>query len=127
MGQADTFNSPVAGLGVLALLFGRPQDGLNMPPLPWACVVISGVLAIGLGHVLYYTSIRRIGATIPSLILLSQPFTVLAISYFVFGESLNLPQWLFGIFLLAGAASAIQAQQHLRPPTDIEQPHAPLD
>lgn len=107
----------VAGLGLLTLLFGRPQDALDMPPWPWACVVISGVLAIGLGHVLYYSSIRRIGATIPSLILLSQPFTVLIISYFVFGESLNLPQWLFGILLLTGAASAIHAQKHLKQKT----------
>lgn len=107
----------VAGLGILALFFGKPQESLNMPPLPWACVVISGVLAIGLGHVLYYTSIRRIGATIPSLVLLSQPFTVLAISYFVFGESLNALQWVFGVVLLAGAASAIRAQQHLKQKT----------
>lgn len=104
----------VAGLCVLALLFGRPQDCVTMGAWQWACVVISGVTAIALGHVLYYAAIKRIGATIPALVILSQPFTVLAISNVVFGESLNVFQLVFGVFLLAGSALAIWAQQHLR-------------
>ena len=80
----------------------------------WACVVISGVMCIALGHVLYYAAIKRIGATIPSLVILSQPFAVLAISHVVFEESLNVFQLASGAVLLAGSALAIWAQQHLR-------------
>lgn len=104
----------VAGLCVLALLFGRPQDCVTMGLWQWACVVISGVTAIALGHVLYYAAIKRIGATIPALVILSQPFAVLAISNVVFGESLNVFQLLFGMVLLAGAGLAVWAQQHLK-------------
>ncbi len=104
----------VAGLCVLAVLFGRPQDCVTMGAWQWACVVISGVTAIALGHVLYYAAIKRIGATIPALVILSQPFAVLAISYVVFGEKLNAVQLLFGMVLLAGAGLAVWAQQHLR-------------
>lgn len=104
----------VAGLCLLAFAFGRPQDCVKMSTWPWACVVISAVTSIALSHVLYYAAIRRIGATIPSLVLLSQPFIVLAISNLAWGESLNALQWLFGIVLLAGSALAIWAQQHLR-------------
>ena len=104
----------VAGLCVLGLLFGRLQDCVTMGAWQWACVVISGVTAIALGHVLYYAAIKRIGATIPALVILSQPFTVLAISNVVFGESLNVFQLVFGVVLLAGSALAIWAQQHLR-------------
>jgi len=103
------------GLFVLALIFGRPQECLHMGSWPWVCVVVSGVTAIGLGHVLYYAAIKRIGATIPNLVILSQPFTVFAISSIFFGEFLNGLQWLFGVVLLAGAAFAIWAHQHLRP------------
>ena len=105
----------VAGLCVLAFAFGRPQDCIKMDAWPWACVVISAVTSIALSHVLYYAAIRRVGATIPSLVLLSQPFMVLAISNLAWGESLNPLQWLFGIVLLVGSALAIWAQQHLRP------------
>jgi drug/metabolite transporter (DMT)-like permease len=104
----------VAGLCVLAVLFGRPQDCVTMGLWQWACVVISGVMCIGLGHVLYYAAIKRIGATIPALVILAQPFAVLAISNVVFGESLNVFQLIFGVVLLAGSGLAIWAQQHLR-------------
>jgi drug/metabolite transporter (DMT)-like permease len=104
----------VAGLAVLALLFGHPGQSLAMPAWPWASVVISGILSIALSHVLYYAAMRRIGATIPSLVLLTTPFAVLAISNVVFGESLTRLQWLFGIVLLAGGGLAIWSQQHLK-------------
>jgi drug/metabolite transporter (DMT)-like permease len=84
----------VAGLCMLALMFGKVSDCTRMAVWPWACVVISGVVSIALSHVLYYATMRRIGATIPSLVLLAQPFTVLAISAVVFGESLSGLQWL---------------------------------
>jgi drug/metabolite transporter (DMT)-like permease len=105
----------VFGLCVLAFIFGRPQECLHMGSWPWACVIISGVTAIGIGHVLYYVAMKRIGATIPALVVLAQPFIVFAVSNIFFGESLDVLQWFFGVALLAGAAFAIRAQQHLRP------------
>lgn len=104
----------VAGLTISALLFGNVQTAAQMGAWQWACVVISGVTAIALAHTLYYAAIRRIGATIPALVILAQPFIVLAISYMVFGESMNILQLFFGIVLLSGSALAIFAQQHLK-------------
>jgi len=104
----------VIGLCMLGLLFGRLGDCLQMGVRQWACVVISGIICIALAHVLYYTAMRRVGATIPALVVLAQPFIVFAISYVVFGELLNIYQLLFGTVLLAGAALAIWAQQHLK-------------
>ncbi len=104
----------VAGLFVLALLFGEVGDCLKMGAWQWACVVISGATAIALSHTLYYSAMRRIGATIPALVMLVQPFIVLAISHIVFKESMNILQLLFGVVLLAGSGLAIWAQGHLR-------------
>ncbi|MGD8500526.1 MAG: DMT family transporter [Phycisphaerales bacterium] len=104
----------VAGLCVCGLFFGQPGDCLQMGARQWACVVISGVMCIALAHVLYYTAMRRVGATIPALVVLAQPFIVLAISYVVFGESLNILQLIFGMVLLVGSGLAIWAQQHLK-------------
>jgi drug/metabolite transporter (DMT)-like permease len=103
----------VCGLVVFAIVFGDVSECLQMGVWQWLCVVISAVTAIALGHVVYYVAIRRIGATIPALVILVQPFTVLAISNVVFGESLSALQVLFGIALLTGAGFAIWAQQNL--------------
>jgi drug/metabolite transporter (DMT)-like permease len=103
----------VVGLFVMAMLFGKPGDIVKMDAGAWASVVISGVLCIAVAHVLYYAAMKRIGATIPALVVLAQPFMVLAISRTAFGESLNGFQLLFGLVLLAGSALAIWAQQHL--------------
>ena len=104
----------VIGLGVLAFIFGNPLACLRMSAWPWACIIISGILCIGISHVLYYVAIKRIGATIPAIILLSLPFAVLALSRVVFGEVLNGFQLVFGTILIVGAGFAIWAQQHLK-------------
>jgi drug/metabolite transporter (DMT)-like permease len=104
----------VAGLFVLGLLYGNIGDCVKMGPWQWICVVVSGITAIALSHTLYYSAMRRIGATIPALVILAQPFIVLAISYVVFRETLNVFQLLFGVILLVGAGLAIWAQEHLK-------------
>jgi len=103
----------VVGLFVLMLFIGEPQKCLEMPLAGWAATVVSGITGIALGHVLYYTSIRRLGSTTPSLVQLAQPFVVVVISYFVFSEALNPLQWIFGILLIIGSASAIIAERDL--------------
>jgi len=72
------------------------------------------VVCIGIGHVLFYAAMKRIGATIPNLVLLSSPVLVLAISRVVFGETLNCRQGASGVVLLAGAVLAVWSQEHLR-------------
>jgi len=103
----------VAGLGLCMLLFGKGGNFELMGPPQWACLVISAVTAIALAHTMYYAAMRRIGTTIPALVILAQPFIVLAISHVAFGESLNASQMFFGVVLLAGSGLAIWAQQHL--------------
>ncbi|MHC4167082.1 MAG: DMT family transporter [Planctomycetota bacterium] len=106
----------VIGLSMLAFWRGDLGRCTEMAHPQWALVVISGIMSIAFAHVLYYTAMRRIGATIPALIVLVQPFIIFAISRVVFGESLNILQLLFGVILLLGSALAIWAQQHLKRP-----------
>ena len=101
-------------LAILAFIFGRPADCLSMGSTPWACVIISGITAIAFSHTMFYAAIKRIGATIPSLILLTQPFFILLASRIIFSETLNIWQCLFGFILIIGAGLATWAQQHLR-------------
>ena len=103
----------VVGLFVLAFLFGKPFECTEMGAMPWISVVVSGITGIAVSHVMYYTAMKRIGATIPSMAMLVTPFTVLALSRVVFGESLNAFQWIFGLVLLVGCGLAIWAQRDL--------------
>ena len=102
------------GLAILMFKYGNMRESLTLNTWQWSCIVISGITGISFGHTLYYAAMRRIGATIPALLLLAQPFTVLAFSYFIFSESLNLFQLFSGIILIAGSILAILAQQHLK-------------
>jgi drug/metabolite transporter (DMT)-like permease len=104
----------VAGLAIFALLFGNVQRATQIGAWQWVCVVVSGITAIAFAHTLYYAAIRRIGATIPALVILAQPFIVLAISHVIFRESMNIFQLFFGVILLTGSALAIWAQQYIK-------------
>ena len=103
----------MAGLSILMVLVGKPTDCLKMPASIWPMLVISGILPIALSHTLYYMTIKRIGATIPALTLLSTPFIVFALSRVVFQETLTRGQWLWGLVLIVGAACSIIAQRSL--------------
>lgn len=103
-----------AGLSVLAFFFGKPSACMEIGAWEWFCVVVSAIVAIALAHTAYYAAMRRIGATIPALVILAQPLIVLAMSSVVFGESFNIQQFFFGTMLLAGSGFAIWAQQHLK-------------
>ena len=101
-------------LWIAALLFGNPAACLAMPFSAWIAVVVSGITAIALGHVFFYTAIKRIGATLPTLVILAQPLVVFSISSMVFHERLNGLQLLFGLFLIGGAALSVWAQEHVK-------------
>ena len=104
----------VAGLWVGALAFGAPQECASMSLRPWIATVFSAIVAIALAHVFYYAAVKRIGATIPMLVILAQPFVVFSISSVVFHERLGVLQLLSGVVLLAGSGLSVWAQQHLR-------------
>ena len=101
------------GLAVLAVLFGEPAQGLTLSGRLWGLIVISGIIPIAIAHTTIYAAMRRVGATIPSIALLVQPFVVLAMSRVLFDESLSVGQWLSGLILMVGAALAIYAHNRI--------------
>jgi len=104
----------VVGLSMLACCFGDLSRCSDMRVPQWGIVIVSGVTSIAFAHVLYYTAMRRIGATIPALIVLAQPFTILPISHMIFAESLSILQILSGVILLFGSGLAVWSQEHLK-------------
>ena len=110
-----------AGLWICAALLGRPGQALHISVPAWTAIVVSAITSIALAHVLFYAAIRRIGTTIPMLVVLAQPLIVLSMSSVFFHERLNGMQLLSGVVLLMGCASSIWAQQHLKAAPSPEQ------
>jgi drug/metabolite transporter (DMT)-like permease len=101
------------GLGILAFCFGKPMQCVSFSGNIWFLLILSSLTSITISHITFYASIKRVGSSIPSLVVLAQPFLVLIVSGPLFGERLLAPQWFFGLLLIAGAALAIKAQDHL--------------
>jgi drug/metabolite transporter (DMT)-like permease len=102
------------GLGVLAFWFGKPAQCVNFSANIWFLLILSSLTSISASHVTFYSAIKRIGSSIPTLVVLAQPFLVLLVSRAMFNEHLNTPQWFFGLLLIAGAGLAIKAQEHIK-------------
>lgn len=101
------------GLWLGALCAGQIRTCLHIGGQAWTIVVLSAITSIALAHVCYYGAIRRLGPTIPALVILVQPFLILIMSRFFFNERLNAWQMAFGVILISGAACAIWAQKDM--------------
>jgi len=101
-------------LAILAFIFGHVGQCTSMSFSAWIYLIISGISSIAISHSCYYAAIKRMGATIPSLAVLVQPFLILLVSHIIFNETLSPAQWLFGIILIAGAAIAVLARERLK-------------
>lgn len=93
---------------VLGDRFGAGALDMQLPR--FGLFLLSAIIGIAAGHVLYYISIERLGVTVSSGVIQLQPFTVAALSFFWFGERLTIAQWLFGAVAVAGAITMIVVQ-----------------
>lgn len=105
-----------AGSMIVLMLILGDQSGataLDMELPRFGLFLLSAIIGIAAGHVLYYISIERLGVTVSSGVIQLQPFTVAALSFFWFGERLTVAQWLFGAVAVIGAITMIVVQQRI--------------
>jgi drug/metabolite transporter (DMT)-like permease len=95
---------------VIALIVGDFSTLASLPCEIWVMIVASGIICISIAHTLYYITIKRIGLVIPVLVLSVNPFIVLMLSYMIFGESINLYQFI----LVTGSVLATFAQHQVK-------------
>lgn len=89
---------------------------LHLPAGETALLLLSALIGIALGHVLYYVSIARLGVAISSGVLQLHPFIVALGSLAIFGEELWSLQWIGGAVALAGAVMMVAVQGRLHAP-----------
>lgn len=102
-----------AGSMIVLMLFLGDRSGagaLDMDLPRFGLFLLSAVIGIAAGHVLYYISIERLGVTVSSGVIQLQPFTVAALSFVIFGEVLTGLQWVAGTFAVAGAITMLVVQ-----------------
>ena len=111
-----------AAMVVLMVLFGR-RSGVEVIELPrseFALLLLSAVIGIALGHVLYYMSIARLGVAVSAGVLQLHPFVVAIASFFLFAEVLNTAQWISGSVAISGALLMLTAQRRVVRPRRLE-------
>jgi drug/metabolite transporter (DMT)-like permease len=104
-----------AAMVVLMLVIGRRGglDALDMGGRDFTLLMISAVVGIALGHVLYYMSINRLGVAVSSGVLQLHPFTTGVASVLIFGEELTAAQWVSGCIAVGGALLMLAVQGRL--------------
>lgn len=76
-----------------------PLDRTNI-----ACMLCLGIVNTGLGYYLYFSGVQRLSAQSISICGYMEPFTALALSAILLGESLTVLQWLGAACILGGVA-----------------------
>ncbi|MDY7110349.1 MAG: DMT family transporter [Planctomycetota bacterium] len=101
-----------AAMVLLMLVIGRDAglEAVRLPGWQLPMLLLSSVIGIALGHVLYYMSIARLGVAVSAGVLQLHPFAVAIGSLFLFREILTGWQWLGGCVAVLGAVLMLSVQ-----------------
>jgi probable blue pigment (indigoidine) exporter len=108
-----TLVTPAFVLTYVAVHGGAPIPAA--PPLAWLVLVASGLLAIGLGHSLFYRAVPVLGISVSTSLNLLTPLLASVVSYLVYGERLTAVQLAGAAVLLGGSWLVIRARFRARP------------
>lgn len=99
---------------MLALGEDHGEGALDLSARLFAVLLLSSVIGIALGHVLYYISIKRLGVAVSTGVIQLQPVCVSVLSYFFFSEVLTSPQWVSGSLAIFGALLMLWVQHRVK-------------
>jgi drug/metabolite transporter (DMT)-like permease len=98
------------GLSGLMFAFGNFQDAARLSAGLWMLLMISALIGIAFGHVLYYRGLHRLGPIAASGILLITPFGTHLLAAIFLGERLAGLGWLGGFLVVAGGCLLVAAR-----------------
>ena len=104
-----------AAMLILMLFIGEDLGwgAARLPGTQLFLLLLSAVIGIAVGHVLYYISIARLGVAVSAGVLQLHPFFVAVGSLLLFHERLTVLQWIGGCVAVAGALLMLSVQQRL--------------
>ncbi|MEN0019921.1 MAG: DMT family transporter [Planctomycetota bacterium] len=90
-------------------------DAFNLTPKAWAVMLGSSIIGIAVGHVVFYTSIARLGVAVASGVVQTQPIWIALLSWLILDEAgLSPVQWIGGGIAIAGAVLMLVIQHRTR-------------
>ena len=91
------------GMIIGMLYWGDVRSIAHQTPFSWSLIVASSIMGIGIGHVLVYTAVQRLGASITSSCQCVLPFATVAVASVTLSERLLPQQWMGGVMMILGA------------------------
>jgi drug/metabolite transporter (DMT)-like permease len=102
-----------AALVLLMLLFGRVESLAGIGMGMWGNLMLSALIGIAFGHVLYYRAIHRLGPVVASGMALLTPFVTCLTAQVFLGERLSGLEWIGGCLVVAGGALLVVARARI--------------
>jgi len=96
-------------LGLLMFALGEPSRILRASAFDQCLVVFSGIVCVGVAHILYYYAVSNLGAAVCVTFTHLGPFFVGVLSRIFFEERLGGLQLLFGAAIIVGAALTVRS------------------
>jgi drug/metabolite transporter (DMT)-like permease len=98
---------------LFVLTYGLTHAGIPIPAAPaahWIIMLSSGLLAVGLGHFLFYRAVTVLGVSVATSINLLLPLLASIVSFVVYGETLTVLQLGGAAVLLGGSYLVVRAR-----------------
>ncbi len=99
-----------AALVLLMFLFGDVGSLGGIGTGLWGGLMLSALIGIAFGHVLYYRGIHELGPVVASGMSLATPFVTYLAAAFLLAERLSGIEWFGGLLVVAGAALLVLAR-----------------
>lgn len=107
-----------AAIMVTLMLFRAEDFGaraLDLEPATFGLFLLSAVIGIAIGHVVYYIAINRLGVAVASGVVQTQPVWVALVSWaFLDQPGLTATQWIGGAVAILGAIVLLWVQHKTR-------------
>ncbi len=102
-----------AALVLLMFLFGRVESLAELDAAMWGNLMLSALIGIAFGHVLYYRGIHELGPVVASGMALVTPFVTYLAAALILGERLSGLQWLGGLLVVVGGGLLVWARAEI--------------
>jgi len=96
--------SQLVSVGTITAMFVSGQhDFSRLQSFDWVLMIVSSLLGVGVGHILMYTAVMRLGPSIAGSVQTVSPFVTAALAMAFLGENMKAMEWLSGIVMFSGA------------------------